>query len=366
MGKLLKYTNASIAKLINDINLIIKILDYTIAGGYLVYLILCLVFNFGYLIPNCILLLLTVLYLIFKIIFHAKKMNKNLFANFMKGYNAIKLLVKGYTLFLTFYVIITMPGEVSPLSTCVSVLLLIVWVFSLVLELIRIFIIYEYSYIENAVKTDIKNNIIIVNIFAGLAYYKVDPDELEIDERKNSKLEPIGLEILDRQKQKKINNKKRKKEFLAKEREITIQKAKNGFKFVIDKLTIKPNEKGLELIEKNIPEAQTILASQMDLDTLLEGVENKLKIIPEIGESLSNIPVLLQMIKCYITKEYTAFPFGTLVAIVATLLYLVASKDLIPDNIPIIGLKDDKWVVDACVTLIQSDLDDFKSWRDER
>ena len=91
-----------------------------------------------------------------------------------------------------------------------------------------------------------------------------------------------------------------------------------------------------------------------------------LKSIPKVGNELSQIPVLIQMVKCHITKEYTLTPISSLITIVAALIYLASAIDIIPDTIPGIGHVDDTAVVAACVAVIKIDLDNFIAWRDSR
>ena len=70
----------------------------------------------------------------------------------------------------------------------------------------------------------------------------------------------------------------------------------------------------------------------------LEEVEEKLKGIPEVGETLPNIPVMIELVRDYIRKEYKEVPVKSIVAIVAALIYSLSLVNPIPDVLLGIGL----------------------------
>lgn len=111
------------------------------------------------------------------------------------------------------------------------------------------------------------------------------------------------------------------------------------------------------------PKAEEYLNDTSKLEQLLLRIEEKLKAIPKIGEKLSEIPVFVMMIRSYIKKEYTEIPIGTLIAIIAALLYFISPVDLIPDVIPGAGYIDDAAVVGACLLLVESDVLEYQEWR---
>ncbi len=123
-------------------------------------------------------------------------------------------------------------------------------------------------------------------------------------------------------------------------------------------------EKALKKLEKNYIKAEKIIKDKQRFDNLIIKAEKKLKGIPKVGEKLSYIPIFIQMMKYYFTKEYTNLPLGTVIVIVSTLLYLCSPIDLIPDFIPGLGYLDDVAVVMACLKLVESDVKEFIQWRD--
>lgn len=119
-------------------------------------------------------------------------------------------------------------------------------------------------------------------------------------------------------------------------------------------------------LESGFAEAEEIISDPDELERFLQRLEEKLKVVPVAGGALSNAPVLVSMVRSYATGEYPDLPIGTVIATVSALLYLLSPIDLIPDGIPVIGYADDAAVICACLNLIQSDLDEYRAWRDAR
>ena len=111
-------------------------------------------------------------------------------------------------------------------------------------------------------------------------------------------------------------------------------------------------------------EATGFIKDPSRLDSLLTEAEEKLRAIPRIGETVSGLPVVIQMVKSWIKKEYEVQP-KVLVTVVAALLYLLKAKDLISDKIPVIGMTDDIAVLGFALKLIEPELNAYKAWRDQ-
>ena len=95
-------------------------------------------------------------------------------------------------------------------------------------------------------------------------------------------------------------------------------------------------------------------------------LEDKMKKIPAIGKTLSGVPLTIAMVKAWITKEYTEVSPKVIACLVGAILYLVKKKDLIPDNIPIIGLADDLGVMALALKMCEPELKAFSQWRDAK
>jgi uncharacterized membrane protein YkvA (DUF1232 family) len=122
-------------------------------------------------------------------------------------------------------------------------------------------------------------------------------------------------------------------------------------------------EKAQGLLDKEIEEAQQVLQDPSKVDDILMQLEEKLKEVPKIGETLSQVPLMIAMVKAWITKEYTEVSPKVIACLVGAIIYLIKKKDLISDNIPIIGIADDLGVMALALKLCEPELKAFTEWR---
>ena len=123
-------------------------------------------------------------------------------------------------------------------------------------------------------------------------------------------------------------------------------------------------EKAKGIVENGVEEAQELLRNPSKVDELLVTIEEKLRGIPLAGDLLGDVPLMIAMVKSYITKQYTNVSVKVIASMVASFLYLVKKKDLIADNIPIVGHVDDIAVLGAALKFCGPELQAFKAWRD--
>ena len=124
-------------------------------------------------------------------------------------------------------------------------------------------------------------------------------------------------------------------------------------------------DKAKEIIENGVAEAQDLLSDPAKIDELLENIKAQAANLPEtVTGALKDIPLLAAMVKSYVTKEYTEVSPKVVATVVAALLYLVKGKDIIPDNVPLLGLADDLAVVTAAMVINKPELEAFAAWRD--
>ena len=95
-------------------------------------------------------------------------------------------------------------------------------------------------------------------------------------------------------------------------------------------------------------------------------LEEKIKEVPVAGDALSRVPLMISMIRSYITKEYTAISPKVIVSLVAAILYLLAGKDIIPDKVPVVGYVDDLAVFAAAFLVNEPELSAYSKWREEQ
>lgn len=120
-----------------------------------------------------------------------------------------------------------------------------------------------------------------------------------------------------------------------------------------------------EIIESGIAQAQEILSDPEKINDLLKQLEQKVKELPSsMGEALGNIPLMAQMVKGYVTQEYTDVSPKVVASLVSAFVYVVAKKDVVPDTVPVLGLVDDVAVVALAMKINEAELDAFKQWQD--
>jgi len=122
-------------------------------------------------------------------------------------------------------------------------------------------------------------------------------------------------------------------------------------------------EKAQQLLDAGMAEAEEVIKSPSQVDEILIQVEEKLKTIPAIGSTLADLPLMIAMVKGWVTKEYTNVSPKVIACLVGSFIYLVKQKDLISDKIPIIGLADDLGVLALALKLSEPELKAFSAWR---
>ena len=119
-------------------------------------------------------------------------------------------------------------------------------------------------------------------------------------------------------------------------------------------------------LEKGYKKAEKLLKDKDKTEEFLQKLENKLKEIPKVGNTLSMVPTLISLVRSYIKGEYKNVPLGTIIATISALLYVFMVFDFIPDSIPAAGYIDDALVIGACLRLIRSDVEEYQNYRKEK
>lgn len=122
-------------------------------------------------------------------------------------------------------------------------------------------------------------------------------------------------------------------------------------------------ERAQEVLDDGLDEAQELIANPSKVDEILQLLEEKLKAVPLIGNTLSDLPLMIAMIKAWVKKDYTVVSPKVIACLVAAILYLVKKKDLISDSIPVVGHIDDLAVLGLALKLSEPELKAFAEWR---
>ncbi|MBQ9058998.1 MAG: DUF1232 domain-containing protein [Atopobiaceae bacterium] len=119
------------------------------------------------------------------------------------------------------------------------------------------------------------------------------------------------------------------------------------------------------IIDSGISEAEQLISEPSKLDGILQEFQSSVSQLPStVVGALTQIPTMVDMIKSYVTKEYGEVSPKVIATSVSAILYLVKRKDLIPDNVPILGLADDLAVITLALKLNEPELKAFREWKD--
>ena len=117
------------------------------------------------------------------------------------------------------------------------------------------------------------------------------------------------------------------------------------------------------ILDKAAAEAKDFVNNPSRMDALLQQLEEKLRQVPAIGDTVAELPVMIAMVKSWIKKEYEVSP-KVLAIMAGAFLYLIKGKDLIPDSIPVLGIADDVAVLGLALKLVEKDVQAYRDWRD--
>ena len=123
-------------------------------------------------------------------------------------------------------------------------------------------------------------------------------------------------------------------------------------------------EQARELLQEGTEEAQEIIQNPSKVDDILLQLEEKLKEVPAIGNTLADLPLMISMVKAWVKKEYTVVSPKVIACLVGAVIYLLKKKDLIRDSIPVIGIVDDLAVMGLALKLSEPELKAYAEWRD--
>jgi len=120
------------------------------------------------------------------------------------------------------------------------------------------------------------------------------------------------------------------------------------------------------VIDENVQKAQSFVDNPEQINDLLAQLQEKLQGLPDtVSTAFNNVPLMAEMVKCYVTREYAEVSPKVIASLVAAFIYLVKKNDIIPDNVPIVGLADDLAVATVAMAINESEIKEFIAWRDE-
>lgn len=132
----------------------------------------------------------------------------------------------------------------------------------------------------------------------------------------------------------------------------------------------KPTKKEIaKVIENTKSKAEEYALDPKKAKRLLDDAVKKTKSFEKnrgpLTEVWSYLTALFRLLKAYIRKDYRDIPWGSIVLVIAAIIYFVSPIDFMPDMLPG-GFIDDAAVIAYVVTQIKADLDNFLAWEVER
>ena len=119
-------------------------------------------------------------------------------------------------------------------------------------------------------------------------------------------------------------------------------------------------------LDANRKDAEALLNDEKKMNSFLNQLESKFSAVSGFKEKLKDIPLIVELVRAYIKKEYTEIPLGSIIGLVSALIYFFSPVDLIPDVLPGIGYIDDVMVIAIAMKFVYTDFEDFKKWKAEK
>jgi uncharacterized membrane protein YkvA (DUF1232 family) len=119
-------------------------------------------------------------------------------------------------------------------------------------------------------------------------------------------------------------------------------------------------------IEEELIEQGAKKVTDKDIEKVVdksEDIKRKFRPGGPLGRFIADGQLLIALVRDYWSKSYRQVPFGTIGAVVFTLIYVFNPLDLMPDVLPLIGQIDDAAVVAACLILVEQDLHAYQQWK---
>lgn len=135
--------------------------------------------------------------------------------------------------------------------------------------------------------------------------------------------------------------------------------ANNFYESIKDNGSYKLNK---DLLEKKFKSFKSY--TKEDLQKVMDNEEkiNKIMQNPKLVEYWEDVKLYFRMLRDIVTRKYRKVPFGTVAAIVCTLLYIVNPQDIIPDYIVGVGYIDDAFILSLSLVFTKFDVEKYRRW----
>ncbi|MBB2146891.1 DUF1232 domain-containing protein [Pedobacter sp. LMG 31464] len=108
---------------------------------------------------------------------------------------------------------------------------------------------------------------------------------------------------------------------------------------------------------------QLVVDKSSTLEKVQEGLKKANKHKGALTGIWQQLILLFEIARAYANGSYTTIPKGSIIAIVAGLLYFISPLDLIPDFIAGLGFVDDALILSLVYKQVAKDLEKYLSWK---
>lgn len=176
---MLKYTLASTNKIKDEIRLMVHIINIVTSAFMIVYLALISIFEIGYLIPNVILLALTLVdFLTYLLTYRTTcKKKKSVKSVITHVYRISKILLNAISLAIIIYTICFDPLSVNSILLVVVPLMIILWIMQLVFEVLSLYVRSRVDLFVDGIQMDFEAVIRPINKVRNAVLGAIGEDE---------------------------------------------------------------------------------------------------------------------------------------------------------------------------------------------
>ena len=105
--------------------------------------------------------------------------------------------------------------------------------------------------------------------------------------------------------------------------------------------------------------------TEEDLNKVMDNAETAKKKASRLGKHIETFQLMWSLLQDYRAGNYTAIPWKFIAAIGFAMIYLVSPLDVIPDFL-VLGFVDDAAVFGLVVSAFQSELEQYKAWKEDQ
>lgn len=126
-----------------------------------------------------------------------------------------------------------------------------------------------------------------------------------------------------------------------------------------------PAPTGSEIAKTLVEATRRVLRRRFRVAILIRNAYEHMESHTEALQAVwTDLKTSLRLLIAWVKRSYTQVSAGSLIVLVAALIYFVTPVDLIPDALATIGFVDDVAAITTAVETARHELDEFRTWED--